>query len=68
MKRLASIAFTVLLLNIFCATLLASENRKIVLNVPMYTLEYYEGNTLVKTYPVAIGRSTSQTPIGDFKV
>ncbi|HHX24742.1 MAG TPA: L,D-transpeptidase family protein, partial [Thermoanaerobacterales bacterium] len=42
--------------------------RKIVLNVPMYTLEYYEGNTLVKTYPVAIGRSTSQTPIGDFKV
>jgi len=40
----------------------------IVINLPSRMLELYSGNTLVKEYPVAIGKPSTPTPIGKFSI
>lgn len=40
----------------------------VVINLPSRTLELYLGNTLVKTYPVAIGKVSTPTPVGSFSI
>ena len=40
----------------------------IVINLPSRMLELYSGNTLVKEYPVAIGKIATPTPLGKFVV
>ncbi len=40
----------------------------IVVNLPSRMLELYSGNTLIKEYPVAIGKAATPTPIGQFTV
>lgn len=45
---------------------LASPN--IVINLPSRTLEFYSGNTLIKVYPIAIGKPSTPTPTGGFYV
>ena len=40
----------------------------IVINLPSRTLELYSGNVLVKTYPVAIGKFSTPTPLGAFSI
>jgi len=40
----------------------------IVINIPLRSLTLYKDGQIVKTYPVAVGKSYSQTPIGEFKV
>lgn len=41
---------------------------KIIVNLPSCTLEYYEGNHLIKEYPVAIGKPSTPTPRGFFSI
>lgn len=67
--RLVIIAFCVLVLSAFPGY--ASRNPDllspaVVINLPSRTLELYSGNTLVKTYPVAIGKFSTPTPQGTF--
>ncbi|KAF1854520.1 hypothetical protein Lal_00012469 [Lupinus albus] len=40
----------------------------VVINLPSRTLELYSGNVLVKTYPVAIGKFSTPTPVGSFSI
>lgn len=40
----------------------------IVINLPSRTLELFSGNTLVKTYPVAIGKPSTPTPLGTYRI
>lgn len=69
MKKVLSLVFTAIWLLAFGRTSFgAAGNNEIILNLPAFTLEYYEDEALIKAYPVAVGRKTSQTPVGDFKV
>ncbi|MBP2650639.1 MAG: ErfK/YbiS/YcfS/YnhG family protein [Firmicutes bacterium] len=38
----------------------------IIVNIPSRTLEYYSGSDLVKVYPIAIGKPSTPTPLGQF--
>ena len=40
----------------------------IVINLPSRTLELYSGSSLVKVYPVAIGKPSTPSPTGEFYV
>ncbi len=44
------------------------DSLRIVINVPARQLLLVEGNTLVKAYPVAVGRPGSPTPRGTFRI
>lgn len=44
------------------------DEFKIVIDIPQYTLTLYQGESEVKAYPVAIGKPTAVTPIGNFRV
>jgi hypothetical protein len=39
---------------------------RIVVNLPSRTLDFYNDNKLVKTYPLAIGKPSTPTPLGNF--
>ncbi|WP_052045120.1 L,D-transpeptidase [Caloranaerobacter azorensis] len=41
---------------------------KIVINIPSKKLILYKNDIIIKEYPVAVGKSKTQTPIGEFKV
>ncbi|BBB93392.1 MAG TPA: L,D-transpeptidase family protein [Methylomusa anaerophila] len=40
----------------------------IVINVPSRTLELYSADQLFKEYPVAVGKSTTPTPLGNYSI
>jgi L,D-transpeptidase ErfK/SrfK len=46
----------------------ASPTCRIVINLPSRTLDFYAQNSLVKTYPLAIGKPSTPTPIGNFTI
>lgn len=41
---------------------------KIVINVNNHTLSLFSDNNLYKTYPVAVGKASTPTPKGTFKI
>ncbi|WP_371374057.1 L,D-transpeptidase [Sporomusa aerivorans] len=41
---------------------------RIIVNLPSRTLELYKGDTLIKEYPVAIGKPSTPTPTGTYSV
>lgn len=41
---------------------------RIVINVKNHTLTLYRNNASFKTYPVAVGKASSPTPKGNFKI
>jgi lipoprotein-anchoring transpeptidase ErfK/SrfK len=46
----------------------ADDSLRIVINVPARELYLVEGQTLVRAYPVAVGRPQSPTPRGTFRI
>lgn len=46
----------------------AAESLRIIINVPARRLSLVEGETLVRAYPVAVGRPWTQTPRGQFRI
>jgi len=46
----------------------ADDSLRIVINVPARRLSLVQGGTLVKSYPVAVGRAWTQTPRGNFRI
>lgn len=44
------------------------ESPGIVINLPSRTLELYSGTTLVKEYPIAIGKPSTPTPLGNYSI
>lgn len=63
-----------LLILIFCFILfntglpVRAEDYKIIINIPSRTLELWNEQVLEKKFPVGVGKSTTPTPIGNFKV
>lgn len=41
---------------------------EIIINLPSRTLTLYSGETLVKEYPIAIGKPSTPTPLGSFTI
>ncbi|KYZ77380.1 hypothetical protein AXX12_04475 [Anaerosporomusa subterranea] len=41
---------------------------QLVINLPSRTLELYAGNRLIKRYPVAIGKPSTPTPLGNYYI
>ena len=69
---LKKVLYLVLLL-MFSATTVYAEVKdattpSIIINLPSRMLELYSGNTLIKEYPVAIGKTSTPTPLGKFNV
>lgn len=46
----------------------AKPDKKIVINIPSRTLWLYEGEKIVRWYPVGVGRPGFPTPVGKYKV
>ena len=46
----------------------AEESLRIVINVPAKRLSLVEGGTLVRAYPVAVGRPWTPTPRGQYRI
>ncbi len=44
------------------------ENYSIVINVTNHTLLLFKNGKLFKSYPVAVGKASTPTPIGTFKI
>jgi L,D-transpeptidase ErfK/SrfK len=62
-----------LVMAMFCVTTVYAEIKdivspSIVINLPSRMLELYSGNTFIKEYPVAVGKPSTPTPIGQFKI
>ena len=49
-------------------TPVAADSLRIIINVPARRLSLVEGGTLVRAYPVAVGRPRTQTPRGEFRI
>jgi len=47
---------------------LADDSLRIVINVPARRLSLVQGATLVRAYPIAVGRPWTQTPRGSFHI
>lgn len=46
----------------------AIVSPNIIINLPSRTLELYSGTTLIKEYPVAVGKASTPTPLGEFRI
>ncbi len=42
--------------------------RRLVINIPAMTLELFENNEHVRTYRIAVGRRSTPSPVGAFRV
>lgn len=52
-----------------CIVYAEPENKKsIEINVPARTLSLYDSGKLIKKYPVCVGKASTQTPLGEYKV
>ena len=44
----------------------SGQGKHIVINIPQLRLFVYNDGDLVKSYPIAVGKSRTQTPVGEF--
>lgn len=44
------------------------DTSRIVVNLPSRTLELYKNNTIIKEYPITIGKPSTPTPVGYFSI
>ena len=40
----------------------------VIINIPSRMLELYSGNTLIKEYPITVGKPSTPTPLGSFTI
>lgn len=59
--------FMFLMTNVY-AELSNIVSPRIIINLPSRMLELYSGNTFIKEYPIAIGKPSTPTPIGQFAI
>ncbi|WP_069649196.1 L,D-transpeptidase [Caloranaerobacter ferrireducens] len=61
-----AVLFFTLNINVYAESV---ENQyKIVINIPSRKLTLFKDDMIIKEYPVAVGKSKTQTPIGEFKI
>lgn len=44
------------------------QGQQVILNIPQLRLFLFQDGKLIKTYPIAVGKIRTQTPIGQFKI
>ncbi|MCX7781396.1 MAG: L,D-transpeptidase family protein [Negativicutes bacterium] len=44
------------------------SSPSIVINLPSRTLEFYAGTQLIKEYPIAVGKPSTPSPLGEFYI
>jgi len=58
-----------LMVLLYCSGMAAAaDSPRIVINIAARTLSLFAGERLVKEYPIAVGRSSSPSPLGEFRV
>lgn len=45
-----------------------AQGQHVVINIPQTRLFVYENGTLKAIYPIAVGKSLTQTPLGEYKI
>ena len=45
-----------------------AEGQQVVINIPQLKLFLYQNGTLLKSYNVAVGKNTTRTPLGEYKI
>ena len=69
---LKKVMFVILLLLLSITTVYGQVKEvlspAIVINIPSRMLELYSGNTLIREYPVAVGKASTPSPIGQFNI
>ncbi|MDI6705660.1 MAG: L,D-transpeptidase [Bacillota bacterium] len=44
------------------------DGRRIIIDIPKYTLTLCQGEDVIKQYPIAVGRPIAETPVGSYRV
>ena len=60
-----------MILSLFFAfeiNILEAADKKIVINLAGRSLALYDGETKIRLYPIAIGKPSSPTPVGYYKI
>lgn len=47
---------------------IAEKGQQVVLNVPQLRLFLFQDGQLLKSYPMTVGKASTQTPLGEFKI
>lgn len=70
MRRTITTGLVVMLITFFSTGTVASSAGppSIIINIAAQTLSYYAGDTLVKEYPIAIGKPETPSPLGEFEI
>ena len=45
-----------------------SQGQQVILNVPQLRLFLFQDGELIKTYPITVGKASTQTPLGEYKI
>lgn len=45
-----------------------AEGQQVILNVPQLRLFLFQDGKMIRTYPIAVGKMRTQTPLGKFKI
>lgn len=70
-KKIVGMVLIFLLLAMPCIVVEGKKyepTAKIIINLSSCTLSYYEGKRLIKKYPIAIGKGSTPTPCGVFRI
>ena len=70
MKQKSAIIILVFLL-VFYADCVAAQQQngyRMVIDIPRYSLTLFNGASLIKTYPIAIGKPDTPTPTGSYSI
>lgn len=60
--------FSVMVVFSCYSTTSALAGSSIIVNLPSRTIELYVDNKLIKEFPVAIGKASTPTPLGDYSI
>ena len=60
--------FLIFAVSLFFINIAEAAERKIVINLPGRSLALYEGDKKIRLYPIAIGKPSTPTPIGYYKI
>lgn len=45
-----------------------SKGQQVILNIPQLRLFLFQDGKLIKTYPITVGKASTQTPLGEYKI
>ncbi|WP_238791233.1 L,D-transpeptidase [Snodgrassella sp. ESL0253] len=44
------------------------QGQQVILNIPQLRLFLFQDGKLIKTYPITVGKASTQTPLGEYKI